>query len=70
MPKRKFDAGAVVDLLSDVSDISDDDDQNDFDITMVLSRHGKTTARGPNLARRLFYSGPPDVIDMLQDLLL
>ena len=37
MPKRKFDAGAVVDLLSDVSDISDDDDESDFDITMVLS---------------------------------
>ena len=37
MPKKKFDAGAVVDLLSDVSDICNDDDESDFDITMVLS---------------------------------
>ena len=37
MPKRKFDAGAVLYVLSDVSDISDDDDESDFDITMVLS---------------------------------
>ena len=31
MPKRKFDAGAVVDLLSDVST---DDYESDFDITI------------------------------------
>ena len=37
MPKRKFDAGAVLDIFSDVSDISDNDDESDFDITIVLS---------------------------------
>ena len=37
MPKRKFDAGAVLHILSNVSDISDGDDESNFDTTMVLS---------------------------------
>ena len=37
MATRKFNAKAVLDVVSDVSDSSDDNDKSDFDITMVVS---------------------------------